>query len=178
MADLDYTSGSDTFVPPRIGDDTYGSIHLCSNNAAQESFSAGPTQRDANMYMQGSRRLGHPGIRGMVTSSREQRPAIEAVAADNRPPHYAPNAPNEYAHLYIDPKAQGPVLYQKPLQTDRFVGGGADAGGGVQISPIIIILSIVIVIALWAFNVSLEHRLMNDMRLLLLEARMLIPGTA
>jgi len=94
---------------------------------AGEGFVGGsPDERAA--YIQGSRVLGHPGPRGMVTSSREGRPAIDGVMWDNRPPHFAPDSPNEYAHLYIDPEARGPALFSKDPtypgfhQVDRFIG--------------------------------------------------------
>jgi hypothetical protein len=102
---------------------------------AGEGFSPSPGEhsrqfeQDRDLYIKGSRRLGHPGFRGMITSSREGRPAVDDVVWDNRPPHYADDTPNKYAHLYIDPTARGPPLFRKDTtypgfrQVDKFSKG-------------------------------------------------------
>ena len=103
-----------------------------------EGFSAGPDARERALYAQGSRSLGRPGPRGMVTSSREGRRAIDNAVWDNRPPHFADDTPNELAHLYIDPSARGPPLFSKNptypgfRQVDRF--GSSPAGSG-ELTP-------------------------------------------
>lgn len=101
---------------------------------AGEGFNPGPDATERALYAQGSRALGNPGPRGMVTSSREGRRAIDNAVWDNRPPHFADDTPNEFAHLYIDPSARGPPLFSKNptypafRQVDRF--GGSPAGSG------------------------------------------------
>lgn len=95
-----------------------------------ETFAGGPAA-----YAAGSRALGHPGPRGMVTSYRGARQAIDGVDWDDRPYRYAPESPNEWAHLFIPEAARGPPLYWAlpssylgPLpqipQVDRFSAGG------------------------------------------------------
>ena len=91
-------------------------------------------EQAGDAYLRGSRALGHPGFRGMVTSRRGRRAAVDGVAWDNRPPHFAPGSPNSLAHLYLDPAARGPALFSKdPVfpgfrQVDRFAAGSASAG--------------------------------------------------
>lgn len=161
MADEhDYTQmWSGVFTPPQIGDDDRG-LHLLDEadyyeapanqrfgrNGTREGFDSGGSSQAA-FYTQGSRVLGHPGPRGAVTSSRAGRAAIDSIDWDNRPPHYAADTPNKYAHLYIDPTAQGPALafrhpaYPHFRQVDRFgvsgagstsAGGGGAGGGGAE----------------------------------------------
>ena len=110
-----------------------------SEKRLREGFAAGPSGRlfeeqAGDAYLRGSRALGHPGFRGMVTSRRGRRAAVDGVAWDNRPPHFAPGSPNSLAHLYLDPAARGPALFSKdPVfpgfrQVDRFAAGSASAG--------------------------------------------------
>lgn len=143
----------------------------------REGFSGGSADRcisreDRDLYTQGSRRLGHPGPRGMVTSSREGRPAIDGVVWDNRPPHYAPDTANEDAHLYVDEDARGPALFSKDTtypgfrQVDHFAGAaptGLSQTTAVEIIKIIVVVISLILVAMWlAMNQtvrSLEKRM-------------------
>jgi hypothetical protein len=101
-------------------------------------FEARPSdeQQAEDAYLRGSRALGHPGFRGMVTSRRGRRAAVDGVAWDNRPPHFAPGSPNSLAHLYLDPAARGPALFSKdPVfpgfrQVDRFAAGSGPPAAG------------------------------------------------
>lgn len=76
-----------------------------------ETFAGGPSPEERRRYAQGSRTLGRPGPRGMVTSYRGERQAVDGVDWDPRPYRYAPESPNAWAHLSIPPAAQGPPLY-------------------------------------------------------------------
>lgn len=121
----------------------------------------GPSPAERAQYIQGSRSLGHPGPRGMVTSIREGRPAIDGIMWDERPPHYAPDTGNEYAHLYIDPEARGPALFYKDTtypgfqQVDHFGGSARGARGGspwrdpaMAVNAVIFVILLVLV-AMW-----------------------------
>ncbi len=124
-----------------------------------ETFAGGPggdpSAASRRWYARGNRALGHPGPRGMVTSYRGGRPAIDGIDFDNRPYHYNPEAPNEYAHLYVDPAARGPPLFSEVPssylgpnpqipQVDHFVpfaglgaaAGKTAAGGAVGAAPL------------------------------------------
>lgn len=72
-----------------------------------------PSADNRRRYAEGNRFLGRPGPRGMVTSFREGRPGLDGVDFDNRPYHYNPSAPNEYAHLFINPADRGPPLFSE-----------------------------------------------------------------
>lgn len=152
MADeSDYTQmWSGVFTPPRIGDDD-GGVYLLEEAAAQpprreKATAAGDRHlaegfqnpaagggRGYARYAQGSSAYGRPGFRG-VTSSRAQRRAVDDVAWDNRPLHFAPGAGAEHAHLHHDPRARGPPLFVKHPggtdlpQIDKFSGSPPAAG--------------------------------------------------
>jgi hypothetical protein len=144
----------------RVGptyDEREAAARRASARFAGEGFSgsAPPSRGDRRRYIEGSRRLGHPGPRGMVTSGREGRPAIDNAVWDNRPPHFADDTPNEYAHLYIAPEARGPALFRKNTaypgfrQVDRFgasPGGGAGIAVGDTLEIVKVVVFIVIVI--------------------------------
>lgn len=135
--------------------------------AGRASDRVGPTPDErhraerfgAAKYTQGSRALGHPGFRGMVTSGREGRPAVDDVAWDDRPPHYADDTPNKHAHLYVDPEARGPPLFQKDTtypgfrQVDAFSGkpssGKMSIRDSVEIIKTVIFFVIILLVALW-----------------------------
>jgi hypothetical protein len=152
---------------------------------AGEGFSAGPDATERALYAQGSRALGHPGPRGMVTSSREGRRAIDNAVWDNRPPHFADDTPNEFAHLYIDPSARGPPLFSKNptypgfRQVDRF--GSSPAGSGaltprdtntisVEIVKVVLFIIIVVLAAMWLMVSSAEKRIGREVECALREA--------
>jgi hypothetical protein len=164
-----------------------------------EGFAPGPpaagvTPEEQALYIEGSRRLGHPGPRGMVTSARGGRPAVDGVAWDNRPPHFAADAPNEYAHLYVAPEARGPPLFQRDptfpgfRQVDHFAGGGgappasllggrgvgAGAALGLEIIKVVLLV-VVVVLAVMGAMVShavtaAERRLRGEFGCALREA--------
>jgi len=118
-------------------------------------------------YVRGSRELGHPGPRGMVTSSRRARAAVDGVDWDDRPPHYAPEAPNEYAHLYVDPAARGPALTRRDLvypgfrQVDKFgAAPAAPLAPRFDLRDFVLFFIIVTVIAFliseWRINAAVQ----------------------
>ncbi len=84
-----------------------------------------PKSAAQKAYVQGSRRLGHP---GKVTSTRAGRSAVDDILWDPRPPHYAADAPNEHSHIYLDPETRGPALYS----AGRSIG---DFGGAAPVDP-------------------------------------------
>lgn len=86
-----------------------------------------PHTKAQKAYAQGSRRLGHS---GKVTSARAGRSAVDDILWDPRPLHYAADAPNQYSHIYLDPGARGPALFDAARSIDHF---GADPA---QIRPI------------------------------------------
>lgn len=125
-----------------------------------------PSEWERDEYTRGSRRLGHPGPRGMVTSSREGRAAVDDVVWDNRPPHFAPDTPNEYAHLYVDPAARGPPLfwsvpgYPGFRQVDRFGGPGAPARcpdrAALELLKVVLFFVVVVLLAMWIIAAGSE----------------------
>ena len=128
---------------------------------------------DRSLYTQGSRSLGHPGPRGMVTSSREGRRAIDNAVWDNRPPHFADDTPNEFAHLYIDPAARGPPLFTKNpthpgfRQVDRFGASPSGSGGlspanSLEVIKIVLFVIVVVLMAMWLMVSGSEKRIARE----------------
>ena len=154
---------------------------------AGEGFSVGPDAAERALYVQGSRAFGHPGPRGMVTSGREGRRAIDNAVWDDRPPHFAGDTPNEFAHLFIDPEARGPPLFSKdptyPMfrQADRFGSSPADSGGALaprdtlEIVKIVLFIVIVVLAAMSCLQQtvsSAEKRIGRGLECALREAMM------
>ena len=134
----------------------------------REKFSG--SSRDK--YIQGSRRQGHPGFRGMVTSGRDARGAVDNVTWDNRPPHYAPDTPAYYAHLSIDPKARGEPLFRAAAgypnfpQVDKFRASGASGQcphkcgfAPLEIAKFVLLFVLVILLATWLVVSGAEKRI-------------------
>jgi len=202
MADVaDYTQmWGGVFAPPRVGDEDRGVILLddeapggrddksfkrnehARGLTSHESFkdrrafarfaSEGLAASPRGLYVQGSRRLGHPGFRGMVTSSREGRPAIDSVVWDDRPPHFAASSPNEHAHLYVNPEARGPALFQKKpayaWPADAFRGGPAGFEGlpvrdALEVTKAVVFVIIAVLVAMWLMVSSAEKRLKQEL---------------
>ncbi len=115
MADeADYTqmwSGVYT-APPTSGD------YIALPTSSDEGFylrdgEESPHFAAQKAYAQGSRRLDHS---GKVTSARAGRSAVD----DD--PHYATDAPNQHSHMYLNPEARGPALYNAARPIDHFGG--------------------------------------------------------
>jgi hypothetical protein len=165
---------------------THSHAHPNGQYAVGEGFSAvSPGATEKTLYAQGSRSLGNPSPRGMVASSREGRRAIDNVVWDNRPPHFADDTSNEFAHLYIDPGARGaPLFLKNPTypgfrQVDRF--GGLPAGSGsptprddntisVEIVKIVLFIIAVVLAAMWLMVSSAEKRIGREVECALREA--------
>lgn len=149
---------------------------------AGEGFAPGPSEDEERRYAQGSRRLGHPGPRGMVTSSREGRPAVDDIMWDNRPPHYAPDTPNEYAHLYVDPAARGPALFRKDTtypgfrQVDHFsTPRNGQLSDTLEIVKIVIFVIVIVLAAMALMTSHTEKRLNRELKCALREAMAALP---
>jgi hypothetical protein len=143
----------------------------------------GPSAADRSLYFQGSRRLGNPGPRGMVTSSREGRRAVDSVVWDNRPPHFADGTANEYAHLYIDPAARGPPLFTKNTtypgfrQVDRFGStpsgaGGAPPADSLEVIKLVLFVVVAVLLAMWLMVNGSEKRIAREVECALAMAAM------
>ena len=116
----------------------------------------------------------------MVTSSRRGRPAVDDIGWDARPPHFAPDAPNEYAHLFVSPAARGPALFREDPtypgleQVDAF-RGGAGPGGLVgrdvlEILKTVVFVALVVLVAAWLMIAGAEKRLRCELKCAVLEA--------
>lgn len=160
---------------------------------AGEGFASGPgvpengvTPEEQDLYIRGGRGLGHPGPRGMVTSARDGRPAVDDIMWDNRPPHYAADTPNEYAHLYIDPGARGPPLFRKDTtypsfqQVDRFSGtrSGPPLSDTLEIVKIVIFIIVIVLVAMTMMASNTEKRLGRELKCALREALSALPKKA
>lgn len=136
----------------------------------------GPDADERARYVRGSRALGHPGPRGMVTSARGARQAVDDVVWDNRPLHYADGTGNEFAHLFIDPAARGPPLYRRDLtfpgfgQVDHFGNRAAGGMGEAQVIKVVLFFIVVVLAATWLMIAGAEKRVGREVRRALREA--------
>jgi len=192
MADpYDYTQmWSGVYTPTRVGDEGRGVYLLddeppggagCADSdgyRSRESFDGGGSPRA--LYARGSRRLGHP---GEVTSRREGRRAVDGVAWDNHPPHFADDTPNKFAHLSVPTPRPPPTtvkntVYPGFVQTDGFAPGPASGPGPApgpdtaEVIKIVLLMLAVVLLAMWIMVSGAENRIALRMELALVRGRL------
>jgi hypothetical protein len=152
----------------------------------REGFHGGP---EDDMYARGSVVHGRPGFRGL-TSSREQRPAIDNIMWDPRPPHYNSSHPahgNAQLHLeHPDNPGVPPVPGFKDSaaaaspavpaagvdwnRIERLVSGKDDSASTLEIIKVVLFVVIVVLLAMWVMVKSSEKALARELECALREA--------
>lgn len=129
--------------------------------------SSGVPPSDADVrYGNGDPLVAASGYRGL-TSSRWERPALEDINWDPRPPHYVADMPNEFAHARIDPQERGPMLFGPPSgsragypsfrQVDRFAAApAADKNCGITPSSVAVLVLFFILMVLCAMIIGVR----------------------
>lgn len=198
----DYTTMySDAFVAPE--DPDASGIYLLESARRLPRAPGGPPLRADGQYSHRNDRehftSSDPGrgFRGL-TSSRRDRPEIEAAGWDERPQHYRPDADNAHAHLFIPavlrPPQGGhnfneayPVLTPSHAvdQIDRFAGGPGPACPGIakvefglQVVKVVLLFIIVVLLGIWVALSASQRRSERDVKDAVREALASLRGTA
>lgn len=109
---------------------------------ARENFGSPNFSRDRQQYLTGK----WPPSENGVKSNRRGWVQIEDVNWDPRPPHYNPNSPNEYAHLYVSPSMRGnPSQYP---DANRMVYEGFGNRGDFDSMRVVLFFILVIIITM------------------------------
>lgn len=198
----DYTMMySDAFVAPE--DPDASGIYLLESARRPPRAPGGPPLRGDGQYPHRNDRehfaTSDPGrgFRGL-TSSRRDRPEIDAAVWDERPQHYRPDASNAHAHLFIPaalrPPQGGynfneafPVLTPSHAvdQIDRFAGG-PDAGCpgyakvefGLQVAKVVLLLIIVVLLGVWVALSATQRHAERDIKAAVRDALGTLRGSA